>query len=92
MKKRKEEILRNKEQSLQSSVQQPVQSTVQQPVQSTVQSNGTYVYGVGILIILAISVCVFFAYNTFPKNKKQANEKKRSTTRTMSCALEKSLK
>ena len=75
MKKRKEEILRNKEQSLQSSVQQPVQSTVQQPVQSTVQSNGTYVYGVGILIILAISVCVFFAYNTFPKNKKQANEK-----------------
>ena len=92
MKKRKEEILRNKEQSLQSSVQQPVQSTVQQPVQSTVQSNGTYVYGVGILIILAISVCVFFAYNTFPKNKKQANEKERSTTRTMSCALEKSLK
>ena len=92
MKKRKEEILRNKEQSLQSSVQQPVQSTVQQPVQSTVQSNGTYVYGVGILIVLAISVCVFFAYNTFPKNKKQANEKERSTTRTMSCALEKSLK
>ena len=92
MKKRKEEILRNKEQSLQSSVQQPVHSTVQQPVQSTVQSNGTYVYGVGILIILAISVCVFFAYNTFPKNKKQANEKERSTTRTMSCALEKSLK
>ena len=92
MKKRKEEILRNKEQSLQSSVQQPVQSTVQQPVQSTVQSNGTYVYGVGILIILAISVCAFFAYNTFPKNKKQANEKERSTTRTMSCALEKSLK
>ena len=92
MKKRKEEILRNKEQSLQSSAQQPVQSTVQQPVQSTVQSNGTYVYGVGILIILAISVCVFFAYNTCPKNKKQANEKERSTTRTMSCALEKSLK
>ena len=92
MKKRKEEILRNKEQSLQSSVQQPVQSTVQQPVQSTVQSNGTYVYDVGILIILAISVCAFFAYNTFPKNKKQANEKERLTTRTMSCALEKSLK
>ena len=100
MKKRKEEILRNKEQSLQSSVQQPVQSTVQQlvqstvqqPVQSTVQSNGTYFYGFGILIILAISVCVFFAYNSFPKNKKQANEKKRSTTRAMSCALQKSLK
>ena len=75
MKKRKEEILRNKEQSLQSSVQQPVQSTVQQPVQSTVQSNGTYVYGVGILIILAISVCVFFAYNT-SQAKKQNNEEK----------------
>ena len=84
MKKRKEEILRNKEQSteqqsVQSTVQQPVQplvqSTVQPSVQSTVQSNDTYVYGVGMLAALAIDVYVFFAYNTFPKNKKQANEK-----------------
>ena len=84
MKKRKEEILRNREQSIeqqpvQSTVQQPVeplvQSTVQPSVQSTVQSNDTYIYGVGVLAALAIGVCVFFAYNTFPKNKKQANEK-----------------
>ena len=35
------------------------------------RSNDTYVYGVGILTVLAIGVCVFFAYNTFPKNKKK---------------------
>ena len=56
MKKRKEEILRNKEKSTE-------QSTEQSSVQSTVQSN--YVYGIGILAVLAIGVCVFFAYNTF---------------------------
>ena len=85
MKKRKEEILRNREQSIeqqpvQSTVQQPVQplvqSTVQPSVQSTVQSNDTYIYGVGILAVLAVRACVFFAYSIFPKNKKQANEKK----------------
>ena len=68
MKKRKE-ILRNKEQSTE-------QSSVQSSVQSTVQSNDTYIYGVGMLAVLAIGVYVFFAYNTFSKNKKQANEKK----------------
>ena len=42
----------------------------------TTRSNDTYVYGVGILAVLAIGVCVFFTYNTFqPKNKKQINEK-----------------
>ena len=55
MKKRKEEILRNKEQF---SVQPSVQSTVQSSVQPTVKSN--YVYGVGILTVLAIGVRVFF--------------------------------
>ena len=80
MKNRKEEILRNKEQSTvqsaeQSSVQSPVQSTEQPPVECTVQSSDTYVFGVGILAVLAIGVCVFFAYNTFPKNKKSVNEK-----------------
>ena len=68
MKKRKE-ILRNKEQSTE-------QSSLQSSVQSTVQSNDTYIYGVGMLAVLAIGVYVFFAYNTFSKNKKQANEKK----------------
>ena len=42
---------------------------------ATARSNDTYVYGVGILSVLAIGACVFFAYNTFPKNKKQVNEK-----------------
>ena len=42
---------------------------------ATTRSNETYVYGVGIIAILATGVCVFFAYNTFPKNEKQANEK-----------------
>ena len=60
MKKREEEILRNKE---------PFS------VQSTVHSNYIYVYGVGILAVLAIGVYVFFAYKTFqPKNI--VNEKK----------------
>ena len=73
MKKKKEEILSNKEQS---SVRSTVHSTVQSTEQPSVQSNDTYVYGVGILAILAIGVCVFFTYNTFqPKNKKLVNEK-----------------
>ena len=42
---------------------------------TTTRSNDTYVYGVGITAVLAIGICVFFAYSTFPKNKKQANEK-----------------
>ena len=80
MKIKKKEILRNKEQSTvqsaeQPSVQSPVQSTEQPPVESTVQSSDTYFYGVGILAVLAIGVCVFFAFNTFPKNKKPVNEK-----------------
>ena len=34
----------------------------------------TYIYGVGMLAILVIGACVFFAFNAFPK--KQANERK----------------
>ena len=81
MKKRKEEILRSKEQNTEQSTEQgteqsPEQSTEQGKEQSTEQgkeqqSNDTYIYGVGILAVLVIGVCVFFAYNTFPKNKKQ---------------------
>ena len=87
MKKRKEEILYNKELSTeQSTVQfsekstvQPteqslVQSTEQPLVQTTVQSNDAYVYGVGILAVFGIGVCVFFAYNTF-QPKKSVNKK-----------------
>ena len=47
--------------TLQSLEQSPVQSTAQ----PSVQSNDTYIHGVGILTVLAISICVFFAYNTF---------------------------
>ena len=43
---------------------------------ATTRPNDTYVYGVGIIAVLAIGVCVFFAYNTFPKNKKLISEKK----------------
>ena len=37
-----------------------------------IKSNDTYVYGVGMLAVLAIGVCVFFAYQA--KNKKQASD------------------
>ena len=40
----------------------------------TIRSNDTYVYGVGILAVLAIGVCVVFTYNTF-QPKKLINEK-----------------
>ena len=69
--------MRNKERSTQQPTEQFTQqstqeSTVQSTQESTVQSNDTYVYDVGILAVLAIGVCVFFTYNTFPK--KQTND------------------
>ena len=54
--------MHNKEQST-------VQSSVQPSVQLSVQSNDNYVYGVGMLAVLAIGACVFFAYNTFQPKK-----------------------
>ena len=73
MKKRKEEISHSKEQGTEQNTEQ---STEQNTEQSTEQgkeqsTNNTYVYGVGMLALLAIGVCVFYAYNFFPK--KQAN-------------------
>ena len=56
MKKRKEEILRNKEQSTEQFIEQSRELSA---VQSTVQSNNTYIYGVGIVAILAINFCLF---------------------------------
>ena len=41
----------------------------------TIRSNDTYAYGVGILAVHAIGVCVFFGYNTF-QPKKLINEQK----------------
>ena len=61
--------MRNKEQSTvqstvqsteQSTEQLTVQSTEQPKIQSTVQSN---VYGVSILAVLGIGLCVLFIYN-----------------------------
>ena len=40
----------------------------------TARPNDTYVYEVGILAVLAICVCVFFAYNTF-QSKNSINKK-----------------
>ena len=72
MKKRKEETLRDKEQS---TVQPSVQSTVQSTVQPSVQPNGAHIYSVGIVAILAMGACVFFAYNKkSAANKEKANE------------------
>ena len=36
----------------------------------TTRSNDTYIYGVGIVAVLAIGVCVFFAHNTSQAEKK----------------------
>ena len=42
----------------------------------TTKPNDTYVYGVGMLAVFAIGVCVFFTYNgSQAKNKKTVNEK-----------------
>ena len=57
-----------------SSSTPPTSSLTGDPTPSTpshaTRSNDTYVYAVVILAVLAIGVCVFFASNTFPKNKK----------------------
>ena len=74
MKKRKKEILPSKEQPTEQS---SVHSTVQSTEQSSVRSNGAYLYGVGMLVVLAIGVCVFFAYNTFKAKNKNKPMKKR---------------
>ena len=41
---------------------------------ATTRSNDTYVYGIGVIAVVPISVCAFFAYNTF-QSKKIVNEK-----------------
>ena len=49
-------------------------------ITATTRSNDTYVYCVGILAVLTIGVCVFFAYNTFQSkivNEKQDQPPKR---------------
>ena len=42
---------------------------------TTTRSNDTYVYSVGIIAVLAIGVCICFAYKTFQaKNKKLVSD------------------
>ena len=36
---------------------------------TTTRSNNTYVYSVGLIAVLAIGACIFFAYNTFQPKK-----------------------
>ena len=83
MKRLKEKILEDNQLPTPSPTDRPTPSTSSSTDNSTpstpphtTRSNDTYVYGVGMLAVLAICVCVFFAYNTFqPKNKKVFNEK-----------------
>ena len=63
MKKRKEEILHNKEQSIE---QQPVKQPTRSPEQSAARSNDTFVYGAGTLAVLAIGVSSLKIKKHFP--------------------------
>ena len=51
----------------------PVTST---NITTTTRFSETYVYGVGIVAVLAIDVCVFFGYKTYQaENKKLVNKR-----------------
>ena len=83
MKWLKEKILRDNQLCTPSPTDRPTPSTSSSTGNSTPStpshtagSNDTYVYGIGILAVLAIGVCVFFAYNTCQaENKKLVNKK-----------------
>ena len=76
MKRLKEKVLEDNQLPTPSTSSSTGDPTLSTPSHAT-RPNDTYVYGVGMLAVLTIDVCVFFAYNTFqPKNKKQVNEKK----------------
>ena len=83
MKRLKEKILEDNQLPNPTPTDRPTPSTPSSTGNSTPSipshtagSNDTYVYGVGIVAILAIAVCVFFAYNTSQsENKKFVNEK-----------------
>ena len=72
MKRLKEKILEDNQLFTSSSTNNSTPSTPSHPA----RYRDTYVYRVGILVVLAIAVCVFFPYNTsLAKNKKLVNEK-----------------
>ena len=83
MKRLKEKILQDNQLPTPSPKDRPTPSTSSSIDNSTPSTpphttrlNDSYIYGVGIVAVLAICVCVFFEYNTFPKNKKLINETK----------------
>ena len=78
MNKLKESILNNVQKGSGDTTNASNETTSPANNTTTTRSNDTYVYGVGILAVLAIGICVFFGYNTF-QPKKLINEKKRST-------------
>ena len=73
--KLKESILNNVEKGSGDATNASNEATSSANNTTTTRSNDTYVYGVGILAVLAIVVCVFFGYNTF-QPKKLINKKK----------------
>ena len=76
MKRLKEKILEDNRLPTSSSTGNSTSSTPSH----VARSNDTYAYGFGILAVLAIYVCVFFAYNTSQAaNKKPVNEKQDQT-------------
>ena len=88
IKKKRRNTAYKEQSTVQSTEQSSVQSSVQPSGQSTVHSNDIYVYAVGMLPVLSICVCVFFAYNTFQSKKLLPNEK-RSTIKTTPYAFKK---
>ena len=76
------------EQGKQQSTEQGKQQSTEQGKEQSVLSNDTYVNGVGILVVLAIDVCVFL-YITLSLKIKNEPIKKGSTTKTTSYTLRK---
>ena len=82
MRRLKEEILKDNQLPTSSSMDRPTPSTSSptdnftlSTSSSTTNHSDTYIYGVCTLAVLAIGVCVFFAYNTSQAaNKKLVNE------------------
>ena len=83
VKRLKEKILEDKQLPTPSPIDRPTPSTSSSTGNSTsstpshtTRSSDTYVYGISILAVLAIGLCVFFAYSTSQaENKKLVNEK-----------------
>ena len=76
MKRLKEKILEDNQLPTLSLTNRPTPSTSSSTGNSapptpshTTRSSGAYVYGAGILAVIVIGICVFFAYNTSKAEK-----------------------